>query len=49
MIPSSDPAKIEASHNAYRPAVDEGRRNMFDNHEITRSKLSYLDRGEIRR
>jgi len=36
-----------ASYNAYRPAVYYGWMNMFDHHEMTHSKLSYLDRSEL--
>lgn len=41
------PLFYTASYNAYRPAVYDGWMNMFDHHEITHSKLSYLNRSEI--
>jgi peptide/nickel transport system substrate-binding protein len=44
----SIPLYYTASYNAYRPAVYDGWMNMFDHHEMTHSKLSYLDRSEIR-
>jgi len=43
----SIPLYYTASYNAYRPAVYDGWMNMFDHHEMTHSKLSYLDRSEL--
>jgi peptide/nickel transport system substrate-binding protein len=43
----SIPLYYTASYEAYRPAVYDGWMNMFDHHEVTHSKLSYLDRAEI--
>jgi len=45
---ASIPLYYTASYNAYRPAVYDGWMNMFDHHEMTHSKLSYLDRSELR-
>jgi len=44
---ASIPLYYTASYNAYRPAVYDGWMNMFDHHEMTHSKLSYLDRSKI--
>lgn len=44
----SVPLYYTASYNAYRPAVYDGWMNMYDHHEMTHSKLSYLDRSELR-
>jgi len=41
------PLYYTASYEAYRPAVYDGWMNMFDHHEVTHSKLSYLDRTGI--
>ncbi|MCD1295426.1 diguanylate phosphodiesterase [Methanocella sp. CWC-04] len=43
----SVPLYYTASYEAYRPTVYDGWMNMFDHHEVTHSKLSYLDRTEI--
>ncbi|HPS91418.1 MAG TPA: ABC transporter substrate-binding protein [Methanothrix sp.] len=45
----SIPLYYTASYNAYRPAVYDGWMNMYDHHEMTHSKLSYLDRSELRK
>jgi peptide/nickel transport system substrate-binding protein len=45
----SIPLYYTTSYNAYRPAVYDGWMNMYDHHEMTHSKLSYLDRSEIRK
>jgi len=44
----SIPLYYTASYNAYRPGVYDGWMNMYDHHEMTHSKLSYLNRSEIR-
>jgi peptide/nickel transport system substrate-binding protein len=44
----SIPLYNTASYEAYRPTTYDGWMNMFDHHEVTHSKLSYLDRTEIK-
>ncbi|MFZ2471018.1 MAG: ABC transporter substrate-binding protein [Methanothrix sp.] len=45
----SIPLYYTASYNAYRPAAYDGWMNMYDHHEMTHSKLSYLDRSDLRK